>query len=209
MILDGTEIASLVGPRVLLRPISREDYPLLFKWRSDTTSLHLWSTHRRVLSFEQFASGLEQLLQECVFFLVVERLAGRAVGFVHTYGASPEDGFAHFLLYADESVRGTGLVVEASILFGDYLFKFFALRKLYAEVYEFNQPSIDALESAGFTHEGTLKAHLWYLDRYWHMYQYALYRSDWERLRDRMLPIVESRDRVPSDRGRRSYLPRK
>ena len=195
--------ASATGSRVLLRPISREDYPLLFKWRSDTTSLHLWSTHRRVISFEQFAAGLEALLQECVFFLVVERMTGREVGFVHTYSASPEDGFTHFILYADESVRGTGLVVEASILFGDYLFKFFSLRKLYAEVYEFNQQSIDALTSAGFVHEGTLKQHFWYLDRYWDMYQYALYRSDWDILRERMLPLIE---RSEPRTARRSYL---
>ena len=151
----------------------------MFAWRSDVGSLHLWSTQRRIISFEQFAAGMEQLLQECVLFLITERTTGNAVGFVHTYGASPEDGFTHFLLFADEDVRGTGLVVEAAILFGEYLFTFFALRKLYAEVYEFNQFSIATLESAGFTREGVLREHLWFRDRYWDMYQYALYRKDW------------------------------
>ncbi|MEX2225007.1 MAG: GNAT family protein [Dehalococcoidia bacterium] len=189
---------SLFSRRVVMRPISRDDYPLLFKWRSDVSSLHLWSTHRRVISFEQFAGGLEQLLQEVVFFLILDRTSRRPIGFVHTYGASPEDGFVHFLLYADPSVRGTGITVEGSMLFGDYLFKFFAIRKLYAEVYQFNQASIDALESAGFSREGTLREHIWYLDRYWDLYQYALYRSDWEQLRTRMRKVIDGERLEPT-----------
>lgn len=210
MMVQPLAVASLTGARVSLRPISREDYPLMFAWRSDVGSLHLWSTQRRIISFEQFAAGMEQLLQECVLFLITERTTGNAVGFVHTYGASPEDGFTHFLLFADEDVRGTGLVVEAAILFGEYLFTFFALRKLYAEVYEFNQFSIATLESAGFTREGVLREHLWFRDRYWDMYQYALYRKDWESLRERMSAMFDgSRADSRQRRAARSYLPQR
>lgn len=147
---------------------------------------------------------MEEIVQDCVFLLIVDRIGRRPLGFVHSYGASPEDGFVHFVLYAEPSARGTGMGVEAAILFGDYLFKFFAIRKLYAEVYEFNEDSIDVLLNAGFLREGVLKEHLWYDDRYWDMHQLALYRRDWELLKQRMDRLFETARK--RKRTERSYL---
>jgi RimJ/RimL family protein N-acetyltransferase len=106
-------------------------------------------------------------------------------------------------LYTEPSSRKTGAGVEAALLFGDYLFKFFAIRKLYAEVYEFNVDSMDVLLNAGFVQEGMLKEHLWYENRYWNMHQLALYRDDWTKLRDRVSELFESRKPRRTDR---SYL---
>lgn len=51
------------GRLVKLRPVVRDDYPLIFTWRIDAYSMHLWSPQRRVPSFEEFIPEIEQMIR--------------------------------------------------------------------------------------------------------------------------------------------------
>ncbi len=49
---------TLSGRLVRLRPISRDDYPALFGWRSSLETVHMLNFRRRVGTYEEFVREL-------------------------------------------------------------------------------------------------------------------------------------------------------
>jgi hypothetical protein len=80
---------------------------------------------------------------------------------------------------------------EAGLIFFDLLFKYFPLRKVYADVFEYNVDSYNILtKHGGFREEARLPQHIWYEDRYWAVIKLALYREDYYEGRERMHRII-------------------
>lgn len=169
----------LIGNFVYLRPVRREDYEDLYSWRIDTEHLHRWSPTRRLVTFDEFIAELNNHISSSLLLTAIEVKTGDAVGFVQVYGASPIDGFAHLLIYVDPDYWNRGYAVEIGLLVTRHLFQNYGMRKIYAEVYEFNEQSRRLVERLGFVLEGTRRKHLWYNDRFWDVYLYALYREEW------------------------------
>jgi RimJ/RimL family protein N-acetyltransferase len=138
------------------------------------------------MSFEHFAYEMDQTLARDLFMMIALVRTGELVGFVQTYQGNLHDGVVSFLLYLKERPRRRGFGAEAGFLLMDYLFNHFPYRKIYAEAYEFNTESRSAVENAGFVEEGCLREHVWYGGRYWNLYKFAFYRSDWPKLYARL-----------------------
>jgi RimJ/RimL family protein N-acetyltransferase len=165
----------------------------VYNWRSDVSSLHLWSTLRRIPPIEEFAEEFSQLVSTTNYFLVCAQDSAQPIGFVYAYNSSSVDGYAFFSQFMSERFRRGPHAVEAGLLFLRYLFSFYNLRKLYADVYEFNQIAFKTLTNAGFQSEGFTPEHILYSGTYWGMHRLALYRSDWEKLADRMAKLLGRR----------------
>ena len=176
---------SIEGPRTLLRPAAWDDLELFYKWRSDIAELHLWSMLRRVTSLKEFEPEFDRLLAGNATFVVVLKETGGEAGFVQAYGFNLEQGWASFMMYMDRACRAPGVTLEAGLLLMSYLFDSFPLRKLYAEVFEYNTESERILLRLGFVEEARLREHVWYRDRYWDHLRLALYREKWESQRSR------------------------
>jgi hypothetical protein len=74
----------------------------------------------------------------------------------------------------------------------DLLFKYFPIRKIYADVFEYNEESYDLLVShGGFREEARLPNHIWYESRYWALIKLALYREDYYEWRERTNRILQ------------------
>lgn len=177
---------TLRGRWVALRPVQREDLPLLYQWRIDPQSLYLWSALRRLPSFDEFVQEMEQLATSTNYFVAEDALSSRLIGFVYAYNSSAIDGFAFFSLFIVEEFRSRLRGAEVGLLFLNYMFTYYNLRKMYAEVYEFNDMSRRTLTTAGFRQEGHCPGHLLYDSRYWALDRFALYRDDWATLKCRL-----------------------
>jgi len=176
--------ASITGRWVLLRAVSREDLPAFFRWRVDVFEMHLWASSKRVPTFEEFATELDQMLRQTITFLTVNKQTGQPIGFVQAYNLNLNEGWCYALVYtAPRYRRGHG--VEAYVGLLDYLFRSFNLRKIYADVFEFNADSMSPLMSAGFVEEGRFRQHVWFEKQYWDVIRFAIYRDDWYRFRER------------------------
>lgn len=69
---------TLSGRLVRLRPISRDDYPALFGWRSSLETVHMLNFRRRVATYEEFVRELEGVLAgACCCWWRRRRAAGR------------------------------------------------------------------------------------------------------------------------------------
>lgn len=186
---DGYRALSLMGRRVRLRPMTKEDLPLLFQWRNDTSSLFLWSSQGRLLSLPMLIQEIEADEAGGDIRLIIENTRGEVIGLVFTRGCSQLNRHCYIGLYLTPEERGCGYGAEAGALFLWYLFTYLGMEKVYATVYEFNSFSRRLIEKAGFCLEGTFPQHHWWRDRLWTLHQFALYRRELPRIEEFLLRL--------------------
>lgn len=192
---DGQHIhlPSLRGKFMSLRAPTDKDIAAWFEWRQDVENLHTWSVFRRVVSLEEAAEEFRNMLHNSIVMMIMTNSApNRPVGFVQAYSISQIDGYAHLLTFVSPRHAGPRVGAEASLRFSDYLFTYLNLRKLYAEVFDFNQASLSALTTGGFREEGCLKKHIYFAGRFWDQHKLALYAEDAELLRQRFATLLQS-----------------
>ncbi len=73
---------------------------------------------------------------------------------------------------------------EAVLAFGDYAFSYYKFRKVYAEVFGFNQFVLESLLSHGFVEEGRLLGHTFWNGQFWDLHQLAIYRDQFNAIRE-------------------------
>jgi RimJ/RimL family protein N-acetyltransferase len=183
---------SAVGRWVSLRPILPQDYNVLYSWAADLRSLYLWSSNRRVPPYQEFVARLESTLRDTQSYLILERAADRPIGFCQAYDMNLIEGWTSFLFFIIEDYRKGPHAAEAGLIAFDLLFKYFPLRKIYADVFEYNEDSYNILVShGGFREEARLPNHIWYESRYWALIKLALYRDDYYEWRERTNRILQ------------------
>ncbi len=183
--------AAITGRWVVLRPVSRDDFPTFFRWRSNVLDLHIWASSKRLPTYQEFQAEMDRLFSQSITFLVLSKRDGEPAGFVQAYNLNLPEGWCFTLAFTDAKYRrGHGAEAYAGLL--DYLFMNFALRKVYADIYEFNIDSMKPLKSGGFIEEGRFGQHVWFKDRYWDVVRLAMYRDAWDRFRDQTHMLVRS-----------------
>lgn len=177
---------------------------LLYSWAADLRDLYLWSHDRRVPACHEFVARLEKNLQQTQSYIIGERRTERPIGFCQAYDMNLAEGWCSFLLYVVERYRARPHPAEAGLILLDILFKYFPVRKVYADVFEYNHHSYDILVNhGGFREEARLPNHIWYEDRYWAVIKLALYREDYYEGRKRMDRIVQPQHDANSLMARR------
>jgi len=126
-----------------------------------------------------------------VQMLAMERCTGQAIGLVYSFDVSLVNGYASLCIYLDPSHTGKGLGVEAGYLFVNYLMTYYPFRKLYTDIYGYNEHSLHVAAKIGFVIEGTLRAHRWFDGRYWDLHKLALYRDAWEKCKSELAMLVD------------------
>lgn len=195
--------ASLAGRWIILRPISRSDYQTFFGWRTDLLQMHIWGSSRRLPSWEEFCEEVEQMLRQSTIMLVLNKSSGLPIGFVQAYNTSPADGWCFTSAYIAEDHRQRPHAAEAYIALLEYLFRAFPLRKVYADVSDFNIAPLKPLMAGGFVEEGRFEEHTWHDDRYWDVIRLAL---RWLEVRDRarlLLGVAEETAELMEEQAQR------
>lgn len=168
------------GKFVGLRPIWPEDAPLVFDWWSNKDELPLWTSQfRQVTTYQQFLSQLDAWLRDSTTFMLIDLSNAAPFGFVRAYNLNLADGWVWWQAYVEPGYRARGRMAEWAALVGRYLFEQFPIRKLCAEIFEFNDAVRNLHEKLGFRLEGRIKDHTWYRDRFWDHLFYTLTREAW------------------------------
>ena len=179
-------LQALKSARVSLRPITPDDYNILFLWHSDASSLHLWWPDRYILSFDEFIDDLRKRIRTYIHhIMMVEYTQGNeksVVGMVYNYNSNTVDRYTYLCVYLPPEYRAQQIGPEAGYLFAEYLFAYYGFRKIYAEIYAFNEPSLKVCRKNGFVEEGRLIAHRRFGDRYWDLHILALTVDEFKKL---------------------------
>jgi RimJ/RimL family protein N-acetyltransferase len=200
-------VTTISGRLVSMRPISREDYPTLFGWRSSFSvssplarngrgaggeGVHWLNFRRRIGPFEEFVRELEGMLQSGAILLLVRRAkTGDAIGYAMAHSLNHWDGWLAVGLYVEPRFRTRGHGGEAALLCVDSLFRTFPLRKIITELYEFADSVLVTTQAMGFEQTGFIADHYWHDDRYWGVHHLELTRESWLRRRERFIDILQ------------------
>jgi len=177
--------APLEGRRVLLRPVGVSDHAWLYLLSTHEENAFRWRYRGDTPSPEVFLRSLwDQVLVQLV---VEERSTKQPVGLVVAYGADFQNSHVQVAVLLDPSVQRQAWPHEAVILFVNYLFINWNLRKLYAEALGFNYQQFASGAGRIFRVEAKLREYHYWDGRYWDKFIFACTREDWDGLRARFL----------------------
>jgi|ERR1700676_3909190 len=181
--------------RIALRPVRPLDYEWLFELETHPLLIHRWRLTGTTPAPDQF----QRLLWEKVVaqFLIVEKATNLRVGLVLMYGLDALNGTAQIAMVAHPKFHRTSLAIDGTILFIDYVFASWNLRKLYGESLGFNFGQFAREDNRRmkvenvFRVEGVLREHSYLGGQFWDKIITAMYRVDWLREREVLLAEVE------------------
>lgn len=156
-----------------------KDYPFFYRVYSDYNEQHNLFDLVNLNSPERFPQTFEKALSHNYrdTFIIEQCSTKEYVGFIISYGYSPNDGHIKIMEYIEKPYRRCGYGGLACLYFLHMLFKHYNLRKVYTEVYEFNDESIRAHIGAGFEEEARLKEYRFYDGKYWDFITYSISRE--------------------------------
>jgi RimJ/RimL family protein N-acetyltransferase len=177
----GSSVATpppLTAHRVGLRAMDSDDLGFLYELATAQEVGFRWRFRGFIPSYETFVHSLtHDVLAQ---FLVVHPETGRRLGYVVAYRTDPRNGYTHIGIVMIPPLIGKGVGAEALILFVNYLFDTWNLRKIYAEIPEFNYGTVASGSGRLFQEEAKLRDHIFYGGKYWDQYVVAIYREAWE-----------------------------
>lgn len=119
-----------------------------------------------------------------LFFTVVDKAGGRAVGRQALMRITPEHGVIEVgnVLWGRGAAR-TRIATEALFLFARYSFDTLGYRRFEWKCHHANLPSQAAARRFGFAYEGTFRRHMWTKGANRDTVWFAMIDEDWPRLR--------------------------
>lgn len=178
---------TLDGPSIRLRPITRADYAFMWQCRTHPEILYLWLQGRTLPTFEQYTQELDGSTGKTLTTLLIETREGAApVGYVFAYDFSPFDHTAFISIVIHPTYVQYGWAAEASILFLNYLFTYFDMRKVSMDVFAFNQLALEPLLGMGARVEGRFRGQRYYQGAYHDVIRLAVMHEDWNMVAPRL-----------------------
>ena len=149
----------IYGERVLLRPITAEDTPLIVKWRN-TESVRRNFIFREPFTAEMHENWLRtrvatgQVLQ----YIIVDRESGESVGSVYFRDVDKANRSAEYGIFiGEESARGKGLGSETARIFTDFGFRELKLHRISLRLLADNVVAEKSYTNGGFCREGLFR----------------------------------------------------
>lgn len=178
--------AFLIGEKVYLRPLEREDAPLVRDYINDPEVTRNLTIHRPI-NLERQA---ERLARSCgdeniVFLGIALKENDRLIGATDlTLGAFRDRSASFGISIGAKDEWNKGYGTEATRLMVEYGFLTLNLNRISLTVYEFNPRAVRTYEKVGFQREGVLRQAVYREGRFWDVYTMGILRVDWDAQRN-------------------------
>lgn len=176
----------LIGTKVYLRPLEREDAPLFVPWVNDTEVTRTLETLYRPINLQTEVDFIERMYksEHDVVFGIAVRETDALIGVTGLHQIDCKNRRAVFgIVIGEKSEWGKGYGTEATALITGYAFETLNLNRVSLRVYEDNKRGIRAYERVGFKKEGILRQDIYREGRYWDTITMAILREEWEALK--------------------------
>lgn len=162
---DEPRRARLETSRFRLLPVSPSHSMALMQVAQSPGNIQRWRFFGATVSAPEFERALwDRVLAQ---FVVIAKPEPVLIGLVQCTSANFRHGTAQLHALFAEDYQSGAWPVASIALFVQYLFVTFPLRKLYAEVPEFNYRSFASGENHHFEVEARLRDHEWHYGRFW------------------------------------------
>lgn len=173
----------LIGTKVYLRPLEREDAPLFVPWVNDTEVTRTLEALYRPINLQTEVDFIERMYKsehDIVFGIAVretDALIG-ATGLHQMDFKNRRTSFGIFI--GDKQEWGKGYGTEATTLITGYAFETLNMNRVWLHVYAYNERGVRAYERVGFKREGVLRQDRYHEGRYWDTIVMGILREEWE-----------------------------
>lgn len=169
----------LMGERVYLRPLERDDAELIVVWLRDRELTWSLGDFFPAADVRAVADGIERLYRSGHDLLlgVVLRDTDTLIGITELHHLDLDNRQASFGLLIGQTGEGYGPEVAGLVL--DYAFGPLALNRVWVQVDERNTRGIRAYQKAGFRREGLLRESRYVDGRYHNTLLMAVLRGEW------------------------------
>jgi RimJ/RimL family protein N-acetyltransferase len=139
----------------------------VFRLYSDIRTRPLWSGDREFLCSFQFRDYIYRKIdRDYHTFFIAFNESNHVIGVVFSNKYDIKNGFLYTTVALRYEYMKTGLGAEAGLVYCDFLFQNYPIRKIYTTVFSYNELSKNTMYSAGFNIEGTLKQHVFVNGKY-------------------------------------------
>ena len=172
----------LIGVKVYLRPLEREDAPLLVPWFNDPEVTRNLRRYRpqTLRDEEAFLDKVTQSEHDVALGIVV-RATDRLIGVTGLHQIDFKNRHSCFgILIGEKAEWGKGYGTEATALIVKHAFETLNLNRVWLQVYDDNARARRSYVKVGFREEGVLRQDCYREGRYWDTIVMAVLRQDWE-----------------------------
>lgn len=173
-----------IGRRVALRAARLDDELALDELESHPRNIRRWRNGGRVVPHGPASGSTGVFVRLLAIDLESQKIAAMLVA----YDPDIANGHCSFAILAAPKYHQSSVPGEGLSLFLNYLFSTWPLRKVYAEVAEYNFTQFETIVGSLFTIEGRLNEHLYMEGRYWDKLILSMTRSQFERSWVRLSP---------------------
>lgn len=134
----------------------RRHLEVLFSWMNDPAEQVMFLTHSNSNSLRDFDGWLQDRLKYFYHeFFVIEAEDSKPIGIVYSYEQKIRDGHCKVAIYiAPQWRNGPGAM--AAIQMVDYLFCYYPFRRVFCEIYSYNNRSLSNTLQCGFEEVGRM-----------------------------------------------------
>ncbi|GHF66564.1 RimJ/RimL family protein N-acetyltransferase [Amycolatopsis bartoniae] len=168
-----------------IRPAGNDDVPFLWQLFGDDEISYRWIFRGRTPTLETVRTNLNR--PNIIPYIAEDVTTGEPFGYLVAYDINYSNGHTHLGVVIDARHAGSGVGVNAAVLFADYLFAVLPLRKLYLRSIEYSFAQYRALLDRGYAEiEGVLREHEYFGGRYWDVFLLVVDRGNFFRLREKV-----------------------
>jgi RimJ/RimL family protein N-acetyltransferase len=174
--------AFLIGERVYLRPLEREDAGVLQAYINDPEVTAFLCVHQPLnrQREEEFIDRVAKVEHDLALGVALKS-DDRLIGTVGLHGLGHKDRKAELgISIGAKEEWGKGYGGEAIRILLRHGFETLNLNRIQLRVFEFNARARRCYEKAGFRPEGVLRQDLFRRGRYWDTHLMAVLREEWE-----------------------------
>lgn len=163
-------------------------FDYVYELYQDYNSRYLFTSDLNIISKKKMWEDIKKKMEYTYhqFKIIINARKQIPVGFIYSYNYNLKDNYLYIAICIEKKERNGVVGAEAGMIFLDYLFKSYPIRKVYCTVYEYNKMSMSFLKNAGFKTEGILKEHKYFAGKYYDMNILTFYREDLLELAERL-----------------------
>ena len=172
-----------------IRPIKLSDSETLLQWRNkESVRKFMYTDH--IITAEEHNVWLNAVLMGNVGEFKVFEFEGKPIGIINVVDIDKKNSRCYWGFYVgvDNPPLGVGGAMEFFAL--EYIFEELMIRKLYCEVFSFNETVLKLHKKFGFKEEGCFKEHVLKNEKLEDVVSLAAFSSDWLNVKKKLERIV-------------------
>jgi Acetyltransferases, including N-acetylases of ribosomal proteins len=166
----------LIGERIYLRPLEKEDLDKILEWINDPEIRHLTLREELPLNRSKGEEFFEKITKDMILFGIClnnDKLIGTLSLMLQLRSAT------FGITIGDKAHWNKGYGTEATKIALDYCFNTLNLHRVGLWVFEFNEKAIHCYEKLGFKKEGISREAVYKNGRYWNSVDMGILKEEW------------------------------